>query len=130
MSIDNVLQLSDTYGIHKMDFGHTVLLFLFSVIMRLIDATLEDWDLAFTSRNGSISSNESHMAMDLDANRNSIVKLNDHNGQLCTTNALFALEAVEKVTARKEAKTFLRLIRLNLYVNSFLNSSFFTLYFI
>lgn len=130
ISIDSVLQLSHAYGIQKMDFGHTVLLFHFSVIIRLIDATLKDWglQLTFTDKNGSISSNESHMAIDLDANRNSIIKQNDHNVELCATNAHLALEVVEKVTACKEAKTFLRLIQLNMYANSFLTCSlFFTL---
>lgn len=123
ISIDNVLQLSHTYGIHKIDFGHTVILFHFSVIIRLIDATLEDWGLTFTDKNGSISSNDSNMALDLDANRNSIIKQNDHNGQLCATNALLALDVVEKVTACNEVKTFLRLIQLNMYANSFLTCS-------
>lgn len=106
------------------------MLFQFTVILRLLDAMLEDWGLplTFTDKSGGISSNEGHMAMEVDANKNSVMGSTGHNGHLCKSNAVLALEVVEKVTSNKKAKSLLHLIQLNMYAFSFQSSSLYFLY--
>ncbi|KAJ6790672.1 Uncharacterized protein M6B38_247475 [Iris pallida] len=115
-SIDDVLQLSHSYGIQKMDFAHAIILFILSIITNLIDATLDDWGLQLTSteKNCSISAVDDHMAMDVDANKSSILKRNDYSEQIYRTNALMAMKMVEKITTSKKGKTFVRLVYLNM----------------
>ncbi|KAJ6839217.1 uncharacterized protein M6B38_316745 [Iris pallida] len=115
-SIDDVLQLSHSYGIQKMDFGHAVILFILNIITNLIDATLADWGLQLRSneKNCTISGVDDHMAMDVDADKNSTFKRNDYSEQIYRTNAVLAMKMVEKITASKKGKTFLRLVYLNM----------------
>ncbi|KAJ7961023.1 Mediator of RNA polymerase II transcription subunit 33A-like [Quillaja saponaria] len=48
-SIDIALQLSQTYNICVLELGHALVLFFHSIIISLIDSTLEDWTLHLTS---------------------------------------------------------------------------------
>ena len=118
--VDDSLQLSHTYGIHKIDFGHAVIFFVLNVILSLIDGTLEDWGLQFMSidKTGNKNANEVYQVMDIDAKENSNYKRHEHREQLQRANSLMALEVVEKITANAKLRVFLRLIHFNMYAMS------------
>ncbi|KAJ6812124.1 putative mediator of RNA polymerase II transcription subunit 33A [Iris pallida] len=114
--IDNALQLSHTYGIQNIDFGHIMVFFVLHVIMSLVDGTLEDWGLPFvsTDKQHNVYANEGDQVMDIDPKENSNDRRHVHREELRRANSLMALEVVEKITANKSAKVLLRLIHLNM----------------
>jgi len=118
--VDDSLQLSHTYGIHKIDFGHAMIFFVLNVILSLIDGTLEDWGLQFMSvdKRGNKNANEVYQVMDIDAKENSNYKKHERREQLRRANSLMAIEFVEKITANAKVKVFLRLIHFNMYAIS------------
>jgi hypothetical protein len=117
-SIDAALQLSKIYGVSKMDFGHAVILFVLSVITKLIDCILEDcgFPSAMTEGQGSVYPIEGPQAMDLDVKGASTVKQNEHREQLRRKNTIMALEVLHMMVADKKIQAFLRLVCLNMYV--------------
>ncbi|CAL9069941.1 unnamed protein product [Musa banksii] len=115
-SVDDALQLSDTYGVKKMDFGHAVVLFIMTVITILIDCTIEDYGLRLvsTDKHGSVCANGGKQVMELDVKGNSYDKRNEHREHLRRTNALLAIEVAEKISSNKKTKAFLHLIHINM----------------
>lgn len=111
------MQLSHSYGLQQMDFGHTVVLFVLSIIKILTDCIFDDCDLP------SISSDEHDnmdaigvkIHMDLDGKGNSLDRRDGHREYLRRKNTLTTLEVVEKITANRNAQVFLRLVYLNTY---------------
>ncbi|KAF3320361.1 mediator of RNA polymerase II transcription subunit 33A-like protein [Carex littledalei] len=91
-SIDKALQLSRTYGVPKMDLGHAIVLFIFTVVKTLVDSVLEDCGFPYA---------RTDMQHTLDIRGNA-------------SNTLLALEIVEKIITNKKAQVFLRLISINM----------------
>lgn len=117
-SVDDALQLSDTYGVQQMDFGHATVLFIMSVITSLIDCTIEDYGLQLVcmDKHGNAYSGGGHQLMDIDDTTNSNGKRNEHREHLRRTNALMAVEVAEKISSNKRTKAFFRLFYINMYV--------------
>jgi hypothetical protein len=92
-SIDESLQLSRTYEVQQMDLGQAIVLFIFTVIKTLVDSVLEDSGFPYA---------RADMQHNLDVRGNA-------------SNALLALEIVEKIITNKKAQVFLRLISINMY---------------
>ncbi|XP_058075235.1 mediator of RNA polymerase II transcription subunit 33A-like isoform X2 [Magnolia sinica] len=115
-SVDDALRLSHTNGVSVTEVGHAAVLFLFSVIISLIDCTLEDWGMQSASidKSGSAYGSAGHQDMDIDAMGNSNDKRNEHREQLRRVNAFTAIEVVEKLTENKRAMVLLRLVHLNM----------------
>lgn len=114
-SIDHAMQLSHSYGFQQMDFGHTVIFFVLSIIRILTDCILEDWG------SPSICSKEHdntcaigvNKHRDLDGKGSLLDMRDEHREHLRRKNLLLTLEVVEKITANKNAQVFLRLVYLN-----------------
>ncbi|KAJ3676638.1 hypothetical protein LUZ60_004050 [Juncus effusus] len=83
-SINDTLQLSNTYGVEEIDLGRAIVFVNFTIINNLIDSSLEDCDFEMKNQN------------------------------LIINNALLALEIVEKITADKRVQVFLRLVYMNM----------------
>nr|XP_010921239.1 mediator of RNA polymerase II transcription subunit 33A isoform X2 [Elaeis guineensis] len=115
-SVDDSLQLSHTYGVHQMDFGHAVVLSFLSFMTCLIDCTLEDcgFQLPFRDKYGNFNAKEGHQVMEIDVKESSDERWNRHREQLRGTNALLAIEVVGKITSNKKARVFIRLFYLNM----------------
>ncbi|CAM0957186.1 unnamed protein product [Alopecurus aequalis] len=116
-SINDAMQLSDIYGFQRMDFGHTVIFFVLSIINILTGCILEDWGFP------SICSNEHdniyaiggvNKHMSLDGKGSLLDRRDEQREHLRRNNTLMALEVVEKITANKTAQVFLRLVYLNI----------------
>ncbi|XP_078177877.1 mediator of RNA polymerase II transcription subunit 33A-like isoform X2 [Carex rostrata] len=91
-SIDEALQLSRTYGVPKMDLGHAIVLFVFTLVKTLVDSVLEDSGFSYA---------RTDMQQNLDIRGNA-------------SNTLLALEIVEKIITNKKAQVLLRLISINM----------------
>ena len=119
--MDGALELSRTYGIREIDFGHALIFFLLHVILGLFDGILEDWDLQFESfdKQSSRYDGEVHQVMDIDAKNYSGDARHENHAILLKANSLMTFEALEKITANKKAKVFLRLIKFNMYALTF-----------
>ncbi|XP_068668880.1 mediator of RNA polymerase II transcription subunit 33A-like [Aristolochia californica] len=115
-TVDDVLQISHRYGVNVTEVGHVAILFLFSVIVSLIDSTLEDWGLQFPSADKSISLHTTTglLDMDVDMGGNAIDKRNELREHLRRTNAFMAIELVGKLMENRKAMVLLRLIHLNM----------------
>ncbi|KAG6507964.1 hypothetical protein ZIOFF_033319 [Zingiber officinale] len=108
-SVDDALRLSDTYGVQEMDVGHAIVLFIMTIITNLIDCTIEDCGLL-----GSAYANGGNQLMEIDMTTNLNEKRNEHREYLRQSNALMAIEVVEKISSNRRAKVFLRLIHINI----------------
>ncbi|OUZ99643.1 hypothetical protein BVC80_9061g76 [Macleaya cordata] len=113
-SVDDALQLSHAYGVQIVELGHALVLFIFSVIVGLIDSTLDDWGLHPTFIQSGIFGGGDHQDMDVDSKVSHGDKRNEHREQLRKANAFTAMEILGKLTENKKAMILLRLVHLNM----------------
>uniref|UniRef100_A0A0D9WF09 Mediator of RNA polymerase II transcription subunit 33A n=1 Tax=Leersia perrieri TaxID=77586 RepID=A0A0D9WF09_9ORYZ len=111
-SIDDALHLSDSYGFQKMDFGHTVILFVLSIIKILTDCIMEDCGLPRIDYDGhdKLFSIGAEKNKNLDGMGSSLDRRDEHRECLRRKNIVMTLEVVEKITANKNTQVFLRLV--------------------
>lgn len=102
-SIDDALQLSQTYKVSVVEFGHAFVLSFFAVVVRLIDALLEDLGL-------ELSSAVDHHSMDVDSVGNCDAEKNEQ------ARTIPVVEVLAKLTESTKAFLLLRLVHFNLYV--------------
>ncbi|EEE63201.1 hypothetical protein OsJ_18011 [Oryza sativa Japonica Group] len=116
-SIDDALHLSDSYGFQRVDFGHTVILFVLSVIKILTDCILEDCGLPTIDGDGHDISYAigAEKSMNIDGKGSSFDRKDEHRECLRRKNTIMTLEVVEKITANKNTQVFLRLVYRNTY---------------
>lgn len=110
-SIDGAMQLSHRFGFQHLDFGHTVILFVLSLINMLIDCILDDCGLPVTSTDEHDNRND----MNFNGKGRSLDREDEHREHLRRKNILMSIEVVEKVTANKIVQVFLRLVNHNTY---------------
>lgn len=117
-SIDVALQLSETYSFQVFELGHAMVLCLFSIIVHLIDSTLDDLGLQMGSKGGACEVNKSEdtQRMDIDFRENQVHKTNEFHELIRRTNSFMCLEVLTKLTDNKRAVGLLRLVHLNMYV--------------
>lgn len=121
-SVDLALQLSETYKVRVVEFGHALVLFFFSTIISLIDSTLDDWGLNMTSRKRPrlAFGGSGCYDVEIDSRGSEDVKSNEHQERLRRMNSFFAIEVLGKLTESRKALVLLRLVHLNMYVFSIL----------
>ncbi|PIA59704.1 hypothetical protein AQUCO_00400539v1 [Aquilegia coerulea] len=115
-SVDDALQLTKTYEVHIAESGHAFALFLFSIIVGLIDSTLEDWKLQLSSTdklNGMFKDSD-HQAMDVDSKVDHTDIRLELRERLHKTNSMRAIEVLGELTENKRAVVLLRLVLLNM----------------
>ncbi|XP_043697440.1 mediator of RNA polymerase II transcription subunit 33B-like [Telopea speciosissima] len=115
-SVDDALQLSQTFGVCVLDLGHAFVLFLFTVIISLIDCVLDDWGLQPTSidKLSCIFGVEEHQNMDISSQANQNDERNEHRELLRRRNAFMAMEVLGILTENRKAMVLLRLVHLNM----------------
>ncbi|XP_015897774.3 mediator of RNA polymerase II transcription subunit 33A [Ziziphus jujuba] len=114
--VDHALHLSQIYEVRVRDLGHAWVLFFFSVIVRLIDSTLNDWGLLITSldRPRLEFGSADHHDEDTDSKESHNSERNENRKQLQRMNSLMAMEVLGKLTESRKAMVLLRLVRLNM----------------
>ena len=117
-SVDVALQLSQTYKVRVLEVGHAFVLFFFSVVIGLIDSTLDDWGLRMTpiERPSVAVRSTEHIDMDIDFRGSPDFKGNEHHEQMRRTNSFMAIEVLGKLTESRKSVVILRLVHLNMYV--------------
>lgn len=117
-SIDAALQLSQTFKVHVVELGHALVLFFFSVIISLIDSTLDDWGFKMTSRKRPRSAfGGSDNDMEIDYRESQNLKVKEHHERIRKRNSLLAIEVLAKLTESRKSLVLLRLVHLNMYAS-------------
>ncbi|KAJ4807422.1 Mediator of RNA polymerase II transcription subunit 33A [Rhynchospora pubera] len=111
-SIDVALQLSDTYGVEKMNFGMAVVLFLVNALTDLLDCILDDWGLLVASEAQFVKEGSQSMHVDMKGGLNN--NRSKYHQQLRQPNVFTALEVMEKLCSSKFVQVSLRLVYKNL----------------
>lgn len=115
-SVIDALQLSQTYRFHVVEIGHALVLFFFTIVIGLIDSTLEDWGLQMTSvdkPSGAIGGLD-HQNMDICSKEEQNFQKNEHREKLKRTNSFMAMEVLGKLTESRKAMVLLHLVHLNM----------------
>lgn len=120
--VDDALRLSQIYEVRIRDLGHAWVLFFFSIVVCLIDSTLNDWELLSTSLDRptlEFGGADDHN-MEIDSKESHNCERNENRKQLQRMNSLMAVEVLGKLTESRKAMVLLRLVRLNMYAPLFL----------
>ncbi|KAK3018232.1 hypothetical protein RJ639_002766 [Escallonia herrerae] len=107
-SVDDALQLSQTYKIQVFELGHALVLSFFSIVICLVDGILDDWGL-------KISVGDGHN-MDVEFEGYPNFKRHEPREQIRTTNSLMALEVLGNLTNDRKAMALLRLVHFNIEI--------------
>ncbi|KAF7845181.1 mediator of RNA polymerase II transcription subunit 33A-like isoform X1 [Senna tora] len=91
-SIDTALQLSQTFNIHALELGHVFVLFFYSIIIALIDSTLDDWGIQTMLSEKPCFNPKSDHCMDNDPKVIHNVKRSEYREQIRKRNSFMALE--------------------------------------
>lgn len=99
-----------------------MVLFLFSIVIGVLDSTLDDWGLpmTFPDRANGVARRGDHLNMDIDSKGNRHFKQNEHRDNMRRSNSFLALEVLGMLTESRKAKVLLRLVHLNMYAPPFL----------
>ena len=106
-----------------MELGQAFVLFFFSIMISLIDNTLDDWGfqkMSFDRQTLAFGSTE-NCDMDIDPKESDNFERNEHHKRMRRMNSLMAMEVVGKLTESRKAMTLLRLVHFNMYVTGKLN---------
>ncbi|KAH9737118.1 hypothetical protein KPL71_018339 [Citrus sinensis] len=105
-SIEACLQLSRTYNVRVVEFGHALVLSFFDLVVRLIDSLFEDMGLQV----GPLD----QQSMEIDSIGNFCVGNNEHFEQIRRKNSLLVIEVLNKLMDSSKAMVLLRLIHFNM----------------
>ncbi|CAN0856442.1 Mediator of RNA polymerase II transcription subunit 33A [Linum grandiflorum] len=110
-SVDDVLNLSEKFGLDASDPGILVVEFIYSIVWQLLDASLDDEGLLqLTSDKTSVwSTNPQDMEIDGHDERRM-----EHNGKLFSMNTVIAVEMIGRFLKDKKTSRILYLARHNL----------------
>ncbi|KAI9074293.1 hypothetical protein K1719_043778 [Acacia pycnantha] len=113
-SVDTALQLSQTYDIPVLELGHVFVLFFYSIVIALIDSTLDDWGVQMMLCEKPCLNPKSDLYMDIDPNVIHSVKRNEYREQIRKRNSFMALEVLERLTESRKATILLQSVLLNM----------------
>lgn len=104
-----------------------MVLFFFSIVVGLLDSTLDDWGfpVTFLDRASGVARSGDYLNMDIDSKGNKNFKQSEHREQMRRTNSFLAMEVLGTLTENRKAKVLLRLVHLNMYAPPFLILFFF-----
>ncbi|CAN1129505.1 Mediator of RNA polymerase II transcription subunit 33A [Linum perenne] len=113
-SIDDVLHLSENFGLEASDSGILVVEFIYSIVWQLLDASLDDEGLLeLTSDKMSVWSTKPQ-DMEIDDHENFDERRMEHNGKLFNMNTVMAVEMIGRFLKDKKTSRILYLARHNL----------------
>eukprot|EP01018_Ginkgo_biloba_P000531 Gb_17496 [translate_table: standard] len=98
------------------EFGQAVVVFVFTVVSNLVDATLEDWGLqvGWSDTQSIATGNAGQHDMEIEVEDDINEKRRRHREHLWRTNTVMAVEVFGKFMEHKRTSTLLRLARRNL----------------
>lgn len=115
-AVDEALQLSQNFGTPVTELGQTAVLFLFTVISDLVDATAEDWGLqaGLSEKQCILTGITGQYDMEIDVENDINEKRHRHQENLWRTNPVMAMEVIGKIMEHKRTSSLLRLARRNM----------------
>eukprot|EP00253_Pinus_taeda_P001346 PITA_01346 len=115
-AVDEALQLSQNFGTPVTELGQTAVLFLFTVISNLVDATAEDWGLqaGLSEKECILTGITGQYDMEIDVENDINEKRHRHQENLRRTNPVMAMEVIGKLMEHKRTSSLLRLARRNM----------------
>ncbi|XP_025695905.1 mediator of RNA polymerase II transcription subunit 33A isoform X1 [Arachis hypogaea] len=113
-SIDVALQLSETYNIRDLELGHIFVLFFYSIIIALIDSTLNDWGLQVSTSERSCLVPMGDQYMEIDHKVTHSFEKGENHEQIRKKNSILALEILESLTESKKGVVLLQSVLLNM----------------
>ncbi|KAL9303174.1 Mediator of RNA polymerase II transcription subunit 33B [Arabidopsis thaliana] len=112
-SIDDILHLSETFGVQDQEPGSILLAFVFSIVWQLLDASLDEEGLLELTSNKRSKWPSSPHDMDLDGLENS-VKRNENHDALEKANPEMAIELIQEFLQNKVTSRILHLASQNM----------------
>lgn len=112
-SIDDILHLSETFGVQDQEPGSILLAFVFSIVWQLVDASLdEEGLLELTSNKRSKWPSRPH-DMEIDGLEN-FVKRNENHDALEKANTEMAIKLIQEFLQNKVTSRILHLASQNM----------------
>lgn len=115
-AVDETLQLSKSTGMTVSDLGSGVVLFIFFLVWRLVDATCEDWGISMGrfDKQDKILQNQNSQSFGMEVDENLEDKRREECEQMRKANSIAAIDLVSKIMQNKKTGSLLRLARRNL----------------
>ncbi|CAA7044175.1 unnamed protein product [Microthlaspi erraticum] len=112
-SIDDILHLSEIFGLHDQEPGTILLAFVFSIVWQLVDASLDEEGLLELTCNKTSKWPSGPHDMEIDGLENSL-KRNDNHHVLEKANTQLAIELILDFLHNKVSSRILHLASLNM----------------
>lgn len=113
-SIDDVVHLSQIFGVQLCEPGILLVEFVFSIVWQLLDASLDDEGLLEQSLEKNSRWLSRLQDMEIDGNENFSEKRNEHHEGLHKVNTTMAIELIEVFLKNKVTSSILYLARQNM----------------
>ncbi|XP_011033679.1 PREDICTED: mediator of RNA polymerase II transcription subunit 33B isoform X1 [Populus euphratica] len=113
-SIDDVVHLSQIFGVQLCEPGFLLVEFVFSIVWQLLDASLDDEGLLEQSLEKNSRWLSRLQDMEIDGNENFSEKRNEHHEGLHKVNTTMAIELIEEFFKNKVTSSILYLARQNM----------------
>lgn len=116
VSVDNVLQLSQAFGIQACEPGILVIEFVFCIVWQLLDAILDDEGLQELTPEKKSKWETRTQDMEVDGIDNFDQKSMEHSERLQKINCVMAIELIAQFLQHKQIAGLICLARDNMYV--------------
>ncbi|KAI9181059.1 hypothetical protein LWI28_010964 [Acer negundo] len=113
-SIDDILHLSQTFGLKVCEPGLLLLEFVFSVVWQLLDASLDDEGLLELAQENNFRWSTRPEDMEIDSLNSFNERRTEHHEGLCKANTIMAIEIIGEFLRNKETSRILYLARKNM----------------
>ncbi|XP_057816725.1 mediator of RNA polymerase II transcription subunit 33A [Cryptomeria japonica] len=115
-AVDEALQISQAFGMPVTELGQTVVLFVFTVVCNLLNATAEDWgmQMIWSEKQQILTMNTGQNDMCLDIEDDLNDKRHLHRENLRRTNSMVAIELIGKLMEHRKTASLLCLARRNM----------------
>ncbi|KAK2664749.1 hypothetical protein Ddye_003323 [Dipteronia dyeriana] len=113
-STDDILHLSQTFGLKVCEPGLLLLEFVFYVVWQLLDASLDDEGLLEIAQENNFRWSTRPKDMEIDSLNSFNEKRSEHHEGLCKANTIMAIEMIGEFLRNKETSRILYLARKNM----------------
>lgn len=113
-SVDDILNLSQIFGLQSCEPGALIVEFIFSIVWQLLDASLDDEGLLELIPEKKSKWPTRSQDMDIDGQDNFSEKKTDHQEGMSKANTVMAIELIGEILKNKITSKILYLARQNM----------------
>lgn len=121
--MDNVLQLSDIFGVPANEPGILIVEFIFSIVWQLLDASLDDEGLLELTSDRKFRWISKPQNMEIDGQDSYAEERTSQQERLQCVNTVMAIELIGQLLQNKVTSRILQLARRNMSVDYILHCS-------